>query len=305
MPQEDDISTILQAVGVKRAVRLASRRNKVFRALMRDGSQCIVKIYSPELRHRLPLERSVLEKASVLRHGEPIVRVPELLGEYCEPNGAALLIEYVPGENLCDVLNQDISLGRETPGMYMRALAQWYSGFHGRFSASRGTTLLRGDSILRNFIVSEKKPGPGARFGPGRDTYSTAGPDTCFVVGVDFEQAREGDPAADIGEICCSILDTHPMFTAEKVGLCRELIEAYTQLSGYKDIRRIQEEIASSMKVVASRRPRQKHIIQKKLAIFQKEGFCGLVKDVPEAAVCDNAAVRPYNASTGDQRYSH
>lgn len=259
-PRGDDISAVLRVVGVKYAVRLASRRNRVFRALMQDGSQCIVKVYSPDLRERLPRERSVLRKASELSSRKPEVRIPKLLGQYIEENGAALIIEYIPGENLCDVLNCEVSPAKQAPRIYVESLAQWYAGFHEQFCTSAGNTLLRGDSILRNFIVVRSESG------------------ACSIAGVDFEQATEGDPAVDIGETCCSILDTNPMFTRGKVALCREFIQIYGQLSGYTDIPRIKNEISVSMRVVASRRPQQKHIIEEKLAIFEKEGFLGLEK---------------------------
>jgi len=170
-----------------------SKKNEVYE-IVGDGQEYILKIFSKQRKNYLLPEISVL--SCVEQHLGPTMFA------YDEYN-SFLLLEKIPGENLCEVLN-NCSLDIKQKEKVMSLLANWFATFHKEFSMTGCTTVIRGDAILRNFIVSDKK-----------------------IIGVDFEEARQENPYEDIGEICASILDTDPMFTAQKIKLVKIFLKNY------------------------------------------------------------------------------
>jgi len=159
--------------------RLKSKKNRVYLVESKEG-HFVLKLYRAPHHRRSVVEHRVLQEAC--RKG---LAVPQPVA-FIEKK--ALLMEYIPGENLCDLLN------RRCLVEYADKLADWYGSFHRCFSCPGGEFLIKGDSILRNFIVRADGS----------------------LYGVDFEETAPGDPARDIGQICASILDTDPMFTPAK-----------------------------------------------------------------------------------------
>ena len=86
----------------------------------------------------------------------------------------------------------------------MILLGQWFTNFHVFFKTT-DRFRIRGDSILRNFILTDR------------------------IWGVDFEESRTGRPEEDIATMCASILSTDPMFTPEKFELSKIFIKSYNQ----------------------------------------------------------------------------
>lgn len=170
-----------------------SKKNEAYE-IVGDGQEYILKIFSKQRKKYLLSEISVLSCAE--QH-----LVPSMI-EYDEKNSLVLL-EKIFGKNLCDVLN-DPSLEYKKKENIVTLLANWFATFHKEFLMNGNETVIRGDAILRNFIVSDKK-----------------------IIGVDFEEARKTNPWEDIGEICTSILDTDPMFTKEKINLVKIFLKTY------------------------------------------------------------------------------
>lgn len=220
--------------------RMESRKNRVYLAAS-EGRRYVLKLYrSPHHLHSA-LEHQVMQQAR--GYGIP---VPPPLA-FIE--GKALLMAYIPGGNLCDLLN---SRCLQT---YADKLAQWYSTFHRCFSRPGGGTLVRGDSNLRNFIL--------CRSG--------------ILYGVDFEEASPGNPLLDIGQICASILDTEPMFTPEKSALCLRLITRYSLITGQGNLEPcLSPIIARVLRETASRRPRQQGYLLEQAGLLEKCGLASL-----------------------------
>lgn len=93
--------------------------------------------------------------------------------------GPVSFFEYVPGSTL-RMLRENMQESFD-----MSFLGRWLGGFHRAFSSSDGTVLLKGDVMFPNFIFSEK--------------------DRCLY-GIDFEEARSGDPQEELSEVLTSIL---------------------------------------------------------------------------------------------------
>jgi len=219
--------------------RLKSRKNRTLLVENEEG-RFVLKLYRAPHRHRSATEHRVLAEAH--RGG---IAVPRPIA-YSEKR--ALLMEYIPGENLCDLLN------RCPRPEYADALAQWLGTFHLRFRRPGGLTLLRGDTNLRNFIV---RPG-GALYG------------------VDFEEAAPGEPARDLGRLCASILDTDPMFTSAKATLCHRLIERYRRITGLKDAEpELTAQIALALREAAQRRPQQRRYLLQQAKQLLRKGLTG------------------------------
>lgn len=169
------------------------------------------------------------------------LRVPEPITVL--ENGIAM--EYIAGENLCDALN------REPKECYAIELANWYSAWHAAFSQGTGT-LLRGDGILKNFIWNGE------------------------LWGIDFEEAHCGEPLADIGKTCASILNTDPMFTVEKINLCHILIERYEELTHVKTAGIINNHIAAALIEAARWRPSEGELLKVAARQIARDGLHSL-----------------------------
>jgi Ser/Thr protein kinase RdoA (MazF antagonist) len=222
--------------------RLKSKKNRVY-LVENDAGRFVLKLYRAPHHRRSAVEHRVLQEA--FQKG---VAVPQPLA-FIEKK--ALLMEYIPGENLCDLLN------RRCLAEYADKLAGWYAAFHCCFSQPGGRTLVRGDSNLRNFVLRQDGT----------------------LYGVDFEEAAWGNPAQDIGQICASILDTEPMFTPAKAALCRRLIARYGRITGQPDLEsRLTGQIAVALRETTRRRPRQRSYLLKQAWLLEQEGLAFFLK---------------------------
>jgi tRNA A-37 threonylcarbamoyl transferase component Bud32 len=219
-----------------------SKKNKVL-LVEKESHLYVLKVYNQNSAMRAKKEFDVLHTA----HSRGI-KVPKPLFFW---DRSALLLEYIPGESLCDVLNNSPSLD------YAHLLASWYASFHFSTGGSKEGLCpnIKGDSILRNFIYVK-----GAS---SRDC----------LYGVDFEEADQGEPAVDIGEICASILNTDPMFSAYKISLCRETIRAYICLTDYCPPKPFSYYIGQALRNSARWRPHQREFLLRGASVLEEHGL--------------------------------
>jgi len=166
--------------------RFKSKKNRVFRIEV-DGEDRVLKIFSSM--RRLDREYNVLR---LLQDNLDVPSIYEI-----DRKNRFIIMEFLPGENLCDFVN----LKSSEKTKVMNRLAEWFLDFHSFF---RDRRIIRGDSILRNFIVDEEK-----------------------LYGLDFEESRIGKVEEDLAEMCISILTTDEKFTDEKFRLCKLLLQSY------------------------------------------------------------------------------
>lgn len=121
-----------------------------------------------------------------------------------------LILEKIEGFTLMDLIN-DVCVPRVQKHEAMNALGAWLSAFHSAFEQT-GIARRRGDANLRNFIMTP------------------AG----SIVGVDFEEADDADPARDLHETMDSIVQSDPGIFSPgqpdidwKYQLCERLLRGY------------------------------------------------------------------------------
>jgi tRNA A-37 threonylcarbamoyl transferase component Bud32 len=202
--------------------RLPSRRNEVLHvtgSLQSDRT-------SRSLVAKWFRQPGIANEATVLRDAfDRQVHVPRIIGTTAE----VLLMEFIEGPNLCDVLT-------ETPSpRYGRLLAKWLAQYHTAFQRSGELVLTKGDARIRNFICANAN-----------------------LVGVDFEESCIGSYLDDLGCACASILDTDPIFTRPKLRVCKALLSAYaiSRLAASPAflVRRISPHIVSNLRATLQRR---------------------------------------------------
>ncbi len=177
-----------------------SRKNRVFRATD-QGMTVVVKEFSDS-------EVASKEFSVLMRCSAGSLPVPRPLSTHTR----AIVMESLSGETVAEALDS-VWLGTGPISADERAklldivdgLGEWLARYHALFEFR----MTRGDAIMKNFLVSD-----------GR------------IVGIDFEEASEEDVIRDLGEMCSSILSMHPMFTGDKLALCRRLSERYFELTG-------------------------------------------------------------------------
>ncbi len=145
---------------------------------------------------------SSLEKDLLSKLYASDVLVPKIL----QTDKEFVVLEYIDGQNLCDILNATLD------PKYAHMLAKWFANFHQAFPASNGVVTLKGDARLRNFIVRDGQ---------------------CY--GLDFEDSHEGSFVNDIAEAAGSIFDTNPgiedpLFFPAKLMLISKFLKAYLEL---------------------------------------------------------------------------
>jgi aminoglycoside phosphotransferase (APT) family kinase protein len=178
-----------------------SRKNRVFRVKV-DGVIRVAKIFPQEAADRAEKEYEMLGRCR--RLGVP-VPAPILLREN------VIMMEYVDGSSLAELFDSLYAREEEIEGFLggsqrsiLDGLASWLARFH----SSLEFKMYRGDSILKNFILSGDQ-----------------------VYGVDFEEAGEGDPFTDIGQVCSYALSTAPMFTKDKFQFVQDLAARYYHIT--------------------------------------------------------------------------
>jgi hypothetical protein len=126
-------------------------------------------------------------------------------------------------------------------------LTDWFAKFHDHFTQET-TTRIRGDAILRNFILTDR------------------------IWGVDFEESRLGRPEEDIASICTSLLSTTPMFTPEKYYLCKTFIKSYISLTK-KQVSNIADEIAHTLLLQIQWRPDDEALLRLHATMLREKGL--------------------------------
>lgn len=233
----------IDELGFELIVQFRSKKNAVY-LVERHGTFFVLKVFSPENPHGMEKERQILVKA--FEKGIPVPRVIDTWDNY------GILLEYIDGTNLCDSIT--IQQDPEVTAL----LGRWLADFHRAFKVGNGQTLVKGDTILRNFIL-------GSHQGSTR------------VFGVDFEDAYLGDPLHDVGMACASILDTEPAFTPEKVVCCNSLIESYSNTYVMLEPNKVKDAIAYSLRNTAKRRPYSRQLLIHKAKMIQTYGLSGAV----------------------------
>lgn len=179
-----------------------SKKNRVFRSVV-DGESFVVKVYRGEWRERARVEYDVLRDCC---ERGVLVPVPLALLE------GAIVMTPVDGQVAGEVFDRiivppsRIGLTSELERL-ADSLARWLANFHIAFDFGR----VRGDTILRNFIVAD----------PG-------------TFGLDFEEAATGDTLLDLGQLCASAMMTDPAFTEQKIAFARHLADRYWACSGQR-----------------------------------------------------------------------
>lgn len=214
-----------------------SKRHLVY-LIIQNGESRILKWYGAGYAEQMDKEYHVLSEAS------SALEVPKPV--YLDRLNYYLIMNHINGKNLCDVVNDEyISLNKKIE--YINMLSEWLSKFHMFFRRDDGF-LLRGDSNLRNFIVNEK------------------------VYGLDFEEARIGEPVEDVAEVCSSILTTDPMFTDEKFNLSFLFVESYTNKVEWR-IKNVNKAVSYALLNRIKWRPYDKDIISTHAKRIMSKGF--------------------------------
>jgi tRNA A-37 threonylcarbamoyl transferase component Bud32 len=207
--------------------KFKSKKNTVAYVTM-DNNPRVLKMFVSGLRKQMKNEYTILKK------GSNKINIPSAY-ELDEENNI-LIMNYILGENLCDLLNSENTSFSEKNRIIL-LLSDWFINFH-NFFKTEDRFMIRGDSSLRNFIFTDR------------------------IWGVDFEEARFGKPVEDIAEMCSSILTTDPMFTEEKFILCKNFIDSYLKKAPGR-ILHINDEIAYSILEKIQWRPNEEDILRK------------------------------------------
>lgn len=157
-----------------------------------DGQMLVAKVYPAGGEDRAAREYSILQKTGC-RH----VRVPRPV----KCDGRALLMEYIESKTVTEIIDSSSSDAEPT---LLRVIG-WLSDFH----HAHGLQLCRGDCVLHNFLVAEEG-----------------------VVGIDFEEAHEGDPIEDLGQVIASYLSMRPAFLESKFLTAERIASEYMTRSG-------------------------------------------------------------------------
>lgn len=177
----------------------AARVGDVFRSrknrvfkVVIGGDTLVAKVFPPDGSDRARGEHAILE-ACVERH----VRVPRPV----KLDGCVLMMEYIPARTAAEAIDAP---GSDAERILL-GVVDWLSGFH----AANSFGVCRGDCVLHNFLMASEG-----------------------VVGIDFEEAHEGSPAEDLGEVIASYLSMRPQFLEGKFVIARRVSSEHAVLSG-------------------------------------------------------------------------
>ncbi len=214
-----------------------SKKNTVSYMILNKKPR-LVKWFAPGFKNNMEKEYSILKK------GYKKLNIPTPVE--IDKSNNTIIMNYIVGKNLCDIIN-DEKYDFEKKIEAIKNLANWFFEFHNFFKTNE-YFLIRGDSILRNFVLTDK------------------------VWGVDFEETRKGEPIIDIASMCSSILSTTPMFTEEKFKLCKKFIEEYEKSSDMNLVN-IGEEISYALLETSQRRIEDEDIIRKYALKIREKGL--------------------------------
>lgn len=157
------------------------------------GEVLVAKVFPPD-----GIQRALHEHAILVACAERGVRVPRPV----KLDGRVLLMEYIAGGTAAELID---SPGSDAE-LILSESVKWLSDFHRAHSGR----LCRGDCVLHNFLMT-----PGG------------------VVGIDFEEAHEGDPVEDLGQVIASYLSMRPMFLEGKFAVAGRIASRYAEQSGH------------------------------------------------------------------------
>ena len=185
--------------------RLKSRKNIVIHLEITDREKTtpldvVAKMFVVD---RFDLELQILQSS-----WEKSLLVPEVI----EARNGVILMDYISGEPLVDVLNRTFD-----PSL-IDLLAEWYYNYH------RAHDMIKGDPRLRNFICNNGQ-----------------------IYGVDYEESRPDSWILDIAGTAASILDTNPINDLRKRKMCWTLLETYLNLINEKITSDIKNEFIETM----------------------------------------------------------
>lgn len=193
-----------------------------------EGKIRVFKRYEPSTKQDMQREYLILSSQP---HNVPMPSV------YTKDNDNLLLVlQYIPGENLCDLVNSPTVSINEKQRL-IKLLAHWFISFHTSLRDEKGYTI-RGDPHLRNFLFTDK------------------------IWGLDFEESGLGKPEDDIGGLCASILTTDPMFTNEKFHLSQLFIREYERKNN-RNLVDINRCIGVALDEISIQRQTQKDILKR------------------------------------------
>lgn len=217
--------------------KLKSKKNTVAYVTINDKPR-VLKWFVPGLKKQMETEYDILKK------GSSKLNMPFIYEMDGENN--VLVTSYINGENLCDLINDEKTATSEKKRL-MILLAEWFAEFHNHFKTDNQFRI-RGDSILRNFILTDR------------------------IWGVDFEESRMGNAIEDIVGMCSSILSTDPMFTSEKFQLCEIFIESYIKLAPGRIVN-VNDEIAYALLEKIQWRPDEEDTLRKHSKRIREKGL--------------------------------
>jgi len=217
--------------------RFESKKNTVSYVILNKKPR-ILKWFAPGFKKNMETEFTILKKgSSKLSMPTPLVK---------DEDDNVIAMTYIIGKNLCDVLN-DENTTSDDKKKTIRMLGEWFADFHKHFK-TEDKFQIRGDSILRNFILTDR------------------------VWGVDFEESRFGKPMEDVAGMCASILSTDPMFTDGKFGLCKTFIESYQKSVPWR-LDNINEEVAYALLEKIQWRPDHEETLRKNAQRIRKKSL--------------------------------
>lgn len=254
---------VLAAVGLCRVTQVdfeqrrvgpvfRSRKNRVFKIQM-DQGMGVAKVYPQDRIEEAQAEFELLKKCSDLG-----ITVPAPI----ETASNTLVMAYVEGENVADVVDdmlirEPVSRTRNdvrAPPLAQR-LGDWLASFHRAFRSE----FCRGDTILRNFLISDDR-----------------------ICGLDFEEAHDGDPLQDVGELCASILGMRPLFGPLNFDLASNMTSCYWEALGRNSSDELSEWIAVGLEHYAKFRE-DGGVLRDWARRFRSEGLSLLEESVPES----------------------
>jgi predicted Ser/Thr protein kinase len=215
----------------KNTVALISQKNRYY----------ILKWFLPRPTNNMSREYYILKSAS------SEINVPKIYTIDQENN--IIIMSYIKGKNLNDVLNDKIIRYNEKEKI-MKLLSTWFLNFHNFFN-KKNKSMIRADTNLRNFILSDK------------------------IWGIDFEESRIGRPGEDIADMISSILSTNPMFTNEKFNLCQNFLDYYLECSLIK-IKNIHNLISYYLSEKSKRRYENKTLLKENCEKIKKYGLISI-----------------------------
>ena len=217
--------------------KLKSKKNTVAYVTIKDKPR-VLKWFVPGFKRQMKIENDIIKK------GASKLNIPSIYETDKKNN--VLIMNYITGENLCDIINDDKTTFVEKERL-MILLSQWFFDFH-NFYKKGDEFQIHGDSTLRNFIFTDR------------------------IWGLDFEESRIGKIVEDIAGMCSSILSTDPMFTPEKFKLCKTLIDSYTKLAPGR-ILNVDDEIAYALLEKIQWRPDDEEKLRKYSFKIRERGF--------------------------------